>query len=146
MKVLRLYDLINDKETIIICYRYPRTAVLRQMDAEKIENERRKRKRQIFVRKIKEAAISAIEIAVSIVAGLAFWHIISEKLLEIRGYEALGGEVIAAGFITFFYILCFRMDRRSDMDKKMIDDAIGFEIPEELYENAVISARKNSNH
>lgn len=49
MKVLRLYDLINDKETIIICYRYPRTAVLRQMDAEKIENERRKRKRQIFV-------------------------------------------------------------------------------------------------
>ena len=28
------------------------------------------------------------------------------------------------------------------MDKKMIDDAIGFEIPEELYENAVISARK----
>ena len=72
MKVLRLYDLINDKETIIICYRYPRTAVLRQMDAEKIENERRKRKRQIFVRKIKEAAISAIEIAVSIVAGLAF--------------------------------------------------------------------------
>lgn len=32
------------------------------------------------------------------------------------------------------------------MDRKMIDDAIGFEIPEELYENAVISARKNSNH
>lgn len=28
------------------------------------------------------------------------------------------------------------------MDKKMIEDAIGFEIPEELYENAVISARK----
>lgn len=28
------------------------------------------------------------------------------------------------------------------MDKKMIDDAIGFEIPEEIYENAVISARK----
>lgn len=107
MKVLRLYDLINDKETIIICYRYPRTAVLRQMDAEKIENERRKRKRQIFVRKIKEAAISAIEIAVSIVAGLAFLHIISEKLLEIRGYEALGGEVIAAGFITFFTFYVF---------------------------------------
>lgn len=106
-KVLRLYDLINDKETIIICYRYPRTAVLRQMDAEKIENERRKRKRQIFVRKIKEAAISAIEIAVSIVAGLAFWHIIYEKLLEIRGYEALGGEVIAAGFITFFTFYVF---------------------------------------
>ena len=99
MKVLRLYDLINDKETIIICYRYPRTAVLRQMDAEKIENERRKRKRQIFVRKIK--------IAVSIVAGLAFLHIISEKLLEIRGYEALGGEVIAAGFITFFTFYVF---------------------------------------
>ena len=107
MKVLRLYDLINDKETIIICYRYPRTAVLRQMDAEKIENERRKRKRQIFVRKIKEAAISAIEIAVSIVAGLAFLHIISEKLLEIRGYEALGGEVIAAGFITYFTFYVF---------------------------------------
>ena len=53
MKVLRLYDLINDKETIIICYRYPRTAVLRQMDAEKIENERRKRKRQIFRKKDK---------------------------------------------------------------------------------------------
>lgn len=30
------------------------------------------------------------------------------------------------------------------MDKKMIDDAIGFEIPEELYENAVISARKKT--
>lgn len=28
------------------------------------------------------------------------------------------------------------------MDKKMIEDVIGFEIPEELYESAVISARK----
>lgn len=83
MKVLRLYDLINDKETIIICYRYPRTAVLRQMDAEKIENERRKRKRQIFVRKIKEAAISAIEIAVSIVAGLLPSSMRARRLLSI---------------------------------------------------------------
>ena len=48
MKVLRLYDLINDKETIIICYRYPRTAVLRQMDAEKIENESLLIKSQVF--------------------------------------------------------------------------------------------------
>lgn len=89
MKVLRLYDLINDKETIIICYRYPRTAVLRQMDAEKIENERRKRKRQIFVRKIKEAAISAIEIAVSIVAGLAFCISYPKSFLKYEGMKLL---------------------------------------------------------
>lgn len=109
MKVLRLYDLINDRETIIIYDRHPRSSALMRMDGEKIENERRKR--QIFVRKIKEAALSVVEVAVSIASGLIFLHIITEKLLEIRGYEALGGEVIAAGIIAFFVFEIFEWVR-----------------------------------
>ena len=107
MKVLRLYDLINDKETIIICYRYPRSAVLKQMDAEKMKNERRRTKKQILIRKIKEVEFFIFEIVTSMATGLIFLQIISEKLLEIRGYKALGGEVIAAGFITFFTFYVF---------------------------------------
>lgn len=111
MKVLRLYDLINDRETVIVYDRHPRSATLRQADAEKMKKDRRKRKKQILVRKIKEAALSVAEVIASIAASLTFLNIISEKLIEIRGYEAIGGEVIAAGFIAFFVFEFFEWVR-----------------------------------
>lgn len=98
MKYLRLYDLKNEKVTVIPYTRYKRHSYL---ELEKIR--KRKRNRIIFrwIRdKIIVVGIALIKISISIASGLLFMTKISKWLLEVRGYEAIGSEIIAAGMIS----------------------------------------------
>ena len=52
-----------------------------------------------------QAAFAAAEITVALALGLIFHHFVSEKLREIRGYDAVGSEYFAAAFIAIFVFL-----------------------------------------
>lgn len=115
MKVLILHDLITDGTKVVV---YDLKSDIKVFNIKKKGNEGRKIKKfnclkKNWIRTMKEAAFFVFEFATSIFVGLAFLHIISKKLLEIRGYEALGGEVIAAVLVT---VLAYELiERLGDM-------------------------------
>lgn len=100
MKYLRLYDLKNEKVTII---QYPKHPL---SNPNKKGGRTKKRKmNRCVIRFVKQAAFAAAEITVSLALGLVFLHFVSEKLREIRGYDAVGSEYFAAAFIAIFVFL-----------------------------------------
>lgn len=103
MKYLRLYDLRNETVTIIP---YPTKPVDANSDPQDIQS-RKKRVRRRMIRRAKRAAFVIAEVATLLASGLIFLHFVSEKLREIRGYDAIGSEYFAAGFIAFFVFLLF---------------------------------------
>ena len=103
MKYLRLYDLRNETVTIIP---YPTKPVDANSDPQDIQS-RKKRVRRRMIRRAKRAAFVIAEVATSFASGLIFLYFVSEKLREIRGYDAIGSEYFAAGFIAFFVFLLF---------------------------------------
>lgn len=107
MKYLRLYDLRNETVTVIPYARKPIAA-----DTE--SQEKKTRKRQIgrsIIRQIKRMSFSIVEFAVSLASGFAFLYFVSERLREIRGYDAVGSEYFAAAFIAFFVFWIFEKVR-----------------------------------
>lgn len=98
MKYLRLYDLRNETVTVIPYSRTPLTVAGTPRD---LEAKKRKVGRRI-IRWVKHAALAVAEFAVSLASGLIFLQIISERLREIRGCDAIGSEYFAAAFISVF--------------------------------------------
>lgn len=107
MKYLRLYDLRNETVTIIP---YPTKPVDANSDPQDIQS-RKKRVRRRMIRRAKRAAFVIVEAATSLASGLIFLHFVSEKLREIRGYDAIGSEYFAAGFIAMFVFFIFEKAR-----------------------------------
>ena len=60
------------------------------------------------IRTMRKECIDAGKLTKAYPAGrIIFLHFVSEKLREIRGYDAIGSEYFAAGFIAFFVFLLF---------------------------------------
>ena len=107
MKYLRLYDLRNETVTVIPYSRNPATP-------DSAPQVVRAKKRKISNRKIrwaKHMAFTVAEVTASLASGLAFLHLVSEKLREIRGYDAVGSEYFAAAFIAMFVFFIFEKAR-----------------------------------
>lgn len=107
MKYLRLYDLRNETVTIIP---YPTKPVDANSDPQDIQS-RKKRVRRRMIRWAKHMAFTVAEVTASLASGLAFLHFVSEKLREIRGYDAVGSEYFAAAFIAMFVFFIFEKAR-----------------------------------
>ena len=103
MKYLRLYDLRNETVTIIPYSRNPMTA---DPAPQVVRAKKRKISRRI-IRWAKHVAFTIAEVTVSLASGLIFLLFISEKLREIRGYDAVGSEYFAAAFIAMFVFFIF---------------------------------------
>lgn len=99
MKVLILHDQTSNRKKVII---YDEKFGLKILEIKKKRMKGDCEKKKIFIKNMRKLVFFAFEIATSIFTGFAFLHVISKKLLEIRGYEALGGEVIAAVLVTLF--------------------------------------------
>lgn len=115
MKVFRLYDLKKQRVTVIPYPKNHRSVACRQLRAAENERMRKKKRNRIILRwmrrKLKETALSLLEIAISLSAGYFFLAIVSEKLREIRGYDAIGGEFFAAGIIVLAVFLIIEWAR-----------------------------------
>lgn len=103
MKYLRLYDLRNETVTVIP---YSRNPVTPDPAPQVVRAKKRKMSRRI-IRRAKHAAFTVAEVTVSLASGLVFLHFVSEKLREIRGYDAVGSEYFAAAFIAMFVFFIF---------------------------------------
>ena len=66
---------------------------------------------RLIIRRIKRMALVVVEFTVSLALGLVFLHFVSERLREIRGYDAIGGEYFAAAYIVFFVFWIFERVR-----------------------------------
>lgn len=103
MKYLRLYDLRNETVTVIPYSRNPMTA---DPAPQGVKTKKRKVSRYI-IRWVKRVAFTVAEVTVSLASGLVFLHFVSEKLREIRGYDAVGSEYFAAAFVAMFVFFIF---------------------------------------
>lgn len=100
MKPFVLYDLINNTEKVIL---RPERIALYNPPARKKCSRKRVMKRflRVVKEKLKWAAIMLTQLAISFASGFLFYIAIAEKLREVRGYDAIGGEVFAAGFVAY---------------------------------------------
>lgn len=105
MKYLRLYDLRNETVTVIP-YSRSRTPVTPDSAPQVVRAKKRKISKRI-IRWAKHTAFTVAEVTVSLASGLVFLHFVSEKLREIRGYDAVGSEYFAAAFIAMFVFFIF---------------------------------------
>lgn len=103
MKYLRLYDLRNETVTVIP---YSRNPVTPDPAPRVVRAKKRKISRRI-IRWAKYAAFTVAEVTVSLASGLVLLHFVSEKLREIRGYDAVGSEYFAAAFVAMFAFFIF---------------------------------------
>ncbi len=100
MKPFVLYDLINNTEQVIL--RPERIALYNPPVRKKCSRKRvMKRFLRVVKEKLKWAAIMLAQLAISFASGILFYIAIAEKLREVRGYDAIGGEVFAAGLVAY---------------------------------------------
>ena len=100
MKPFVLYDLINNTEQVIL--RPERVALYNPQVLKKYSRKRAmKRFLRVVKEKLKWAAIMLAQLAISYASGILFYIAIAEKLREVRGYDAIGGEVFAAGLVAY---------------------------------------------
>lgn len=107
MKYLRLYDLRNETVTVIP---YSRTSMIAESEPKNVKGKKRKISRYM-IQRVKQAAFSAVEFAGTLASGLVFLHFVSERLREIRGYDAVGSEYFAAAFVALFVLWIFERVR-----------------------------------
>lgn len=100
MKPFVLYDLINNTEQVIL---RPERGALYNPPVRKKYSRKRAMKRflRVVKEKLKWAAIMLAQLAISFASGILFYIAIAEKLREVRGYDAIGGEVFAAGLVAY---------------------------------------------
>ncbi|WP_443639297.1 hypothetical protein [Blautia sp.] len=100
MKPFVLYDLINNTEQVIL---RPERVALYNPPVRKKYSRKRAMKRflRVVKEKLKWAAIMLAQLAISFASGILFYIAIAEKLREVRGYDAIGGEVFAAGLVAY---------------------------------------------
>lgn len=107
MKYLRLYDLRDETVTVIPYSRNPMTA---DPAPHGVKTKKKKIGRHV-IRWVKRAAFTIAEVASSLASGLVILHFVSERLREIRGYDAVGSEYLAAAFIAMFVFWIFERVR-----------------------------------
>lgn len=109
MKYLRIYDLRNERVTIIPYSRNVRSAYCRRIYSLEMEKLRKKRRNRLILKWIKRKMINALialfKISASLAAGLVFMNQISKWLRVVRGYDAIGSEIFAAGIISALVFL-----------------------------------------
>ena len=107
MKYLRLYDLRNETVTVIPYSRNPATPD----SAPQVVRAKKRKISKRIIRWAKHMAFTVAEVTASLASGLPFLHFVSEKLREIRGYDAVGSEYFAAAFIAMFVFFIFEKAR-----------------------------------
>lgn len=107
MKYLRLYDLRNETVTVIP---YSRNSMIAESEPKNVNGKKRKISRYM-IRRVKQAAFSAVEFAGTLASGIVFLHFVSERLRELRGYDAVGSEYFAAAFVALFVLWIFERVR-----------------------------------
>lgn len=60
------------------------------------EEARRIRRRQRIIKAVKAVAFEALLLLVSAAIGFAIYALLAQKMYEVRGYEAIGGEALFA--------------------------------------------------
>lgn len=112
MNVCKVYRLREDVEYQCVCEDSQTRIYLSLVRKPIKEEQRRNRIRKIsrkkkVIRIAKELAKETMMFVSSISVGFVVYSALAEKLYEIRGYEAVGGEVIFAGFIAvaMYYLL-----------------------------------------
>lgn len=100
MKPFILYDLINKTEQVIL--RPERVAIYNPSVRKKCSRKRAmKRFLRVVKEKLKWAEIMLMQLAISFASGILFYIVIAEKFREVRGYDAIGSEIFAAGFVAY---------------------------------------------
>ena len=100
MKPFVLYDLINNTEQVILG-RNGLHYIIHRFGRNIHEKRAMKRFLRVVKEKLKWAAIMLAQLAISFASGILFYIAIAEKLREVRGYDAIGGEVFAAGLVAY---------------------------------------------
>lgn len=99
--VCEMYELREDMEYQPVCENSKNRVYvsLVRSDAERelrAKEARRIRKEKEFVRKVIRVAAEGAKFLASAGSGLGVLHVLSAKMLEVRGYSAVGGEYLFA--------------------------------------------------